>query len=88
MVLFVFQFYPVCNFGKLITFRLGNARSERLSSLLRSHVQKPKQTQVICFKLLPFCGAIKLFHFQYIPSLIIEEYGSNLLFNTLVSENN
>ena len=29
-VLFGFQFYPVCNFGKLIIFGLGTARSERV----------------------------------------------------------
>ena len=29
-VLFVFQFYPVCNFGKFINFGLGTVRSERV----------------------------------------------------------
>ena len=29
MVLFVVQFYPVCNFGEFINFGLGTARSER-----------------------------------------------------------
>ena len=30
VVLFVFQFYPVCNFGKFISFGLGTIRSERV----------------------------------------------------------
>ena len=30
MVLFVFQFYPVCNFGQFINFRLVTVRSERV----------------------------------------------------------
>ena len=30
MALFVFLFYPVGNFGKLINFGLGTVRSERL----------------------------------------------------------
>ena len=28
VVLFVFQFYPVCNFGKFISLGLGTVRSE------------------------------------------------------------
>ena len=31
VVLFVFQFYPVCNFGKFIRFGLGIVRSERVN---------------------------------------------------------
>ena len=31
VVLFVFQFYPVCNFTKLINFGPGTVRSERVS---------------------------------------------------------
>ena len=30
MVLFVFQVYPVCNFGKFISFGLGTVRRERV----------------------------------------------------------
>ena len=30
MVLYVFQFYPVCNFGNFINFGLGTVRSERV----------------------------------------------------------
>ena len=30
MVLFVFQFYPVCNFGKFINCGVGTVRSERV----------------------------------------------------------
>ena len=30
MVLFVFQFYQVCNFGKFINFGIGTVRSERV----------------------------------------------------------
>ena len=30
VVLFVFQFYPVCNFGKFIIFGLGTVKSERV----------------------------------------------------------
>ena len=30
VVLFVFQFYPASNFGKFISFGLGNVRSERV----------------------------------------------------------
>ena len=33
MVLFVFQFYPVCNFGTFIRFGLGTVRSERVNRL-------------------------------------------------------
>ena len=29
-MLFVFQFYPVCNFGKCINFGLGTVMSERV----------------------------------------------------------
>ena len=29
MLLFVFQFYPVCNFGEFIHFRRDTVRSER-----------------------------------------------------------
>ena len=28
VVVFVFQFYPVCNFGKLFNFGLGTVKSE------------------------------------------------------------
>ena len=31
VVLFLFQFYRVCNFGKFISFELETVRSERLS---------------------------------------------------------
>ena len=31
VVLFVFQFYPVCNFGKVISFGFGTVRSERVN---------------------------------------------------------
>ena len=31
VVLFVFQFYPVCDFEKLISFGLGTVRSERVN---------------------------------------------------------
>ena len=34
VVLFVFQVYPVSNFGKCITFGLNAVRSERVSALL------------------------------------------------------
>ena len=30
MVLFVFQFHPVCNFEKILSFGLGYVRSERV----------------------------------------------------------
>ena len=30
VLLFVFQFYLVCNLGKLINFELGTAKSERV----------------------------------------------------------
>ena len=30
VVLFVFQFYPLCNFGKFISFGLGTVRRERV----------------------------------------------------------
>ena len=30
MVLFIFQFYPVCNFGQVINFGLGTVRNERV----------------------------------------------------------
>ena len=33
MVLFVFQFYPVFNFGKFINFGLGTARGARVFDL-------------------------------------------------------
>ena len=40
MVLFVFQFYPVYNFGKFISFELGAVRSElRLESVIMSPVR-------------------------------------------------
>ena len=32
VVLFVFQFYPVCNFGGFINFGLGTVRSERVKT--------------------------------------------------------
>ena len=31
VVPFVFQFYPVCNFGKFINFGLGTVRRERVN---------------------------------------------------------
>ena len=31
MTLFIFQFYPVCYFGKFISFGLGTVRSERVN---------------------------------------------------------
>ena len=31
VVLFVFQFYPVCKFGEFINFGLGTVRSERVN---------------------------------------------------------
>ena len=31
VVLFVSQFYPVCNFGKFIDFGFGNVKSERVN---------------------------------------------------------
>ena len=33
MVLLVFQFYPVCNFGKFTNFGLGTLRSERVEEM-------------------------------------------------------
>ena len=33
VVLFVFQFYPVCSFRKFINFGLGTVRSERLNRI-------------------------------------------------------
>ena len=39
VVLFVFQFYPVCNFGKFMSFGLGTVRSERVK---RPNVIKKK----------------------------------------------
>ena len=33
--LFVFQFYPVCNFEKFISFGLGAVKSERVNALTR-----------------------------------------------------
>ena len=30
VVLFVFQFYPVCNFGNFMYFGLGTVKSERV----------------------------------------------------------
>ena len=33
VVLFVVQFYPVCNFGKCINFGLGTVGSERIKHL-------------------------------------------------------
>ena len=33
LVLFVFQFHPVCNFGKFISFGLGAVRSERVKEM-------------------------------------------------------
>ena len=42
MVLFAFQFYPVCNCGKFITFGLGFVRSERVKtfSCRKSSIEK------------------------------------------------
>ena len=34
MVLFGFQFSPVCNFGNFVSFGLGTVRSERVKSTL------------------------------------------------------
>ena len=34
LVLFVFQFYPVCNLGNFIIFGLGTVRSERVVMLV------------------------------------------------------
>ena len=34
MVLFVFQFYPVCNFGKFISYGFGTVQSEKVKRLL------------------------------------------------------
>ena len=31
VVLFVFQFFPVCNFGKFASFGLGSVRGERVN---------------------------------------------------------
>ena len=36
VVLCVFQFYPVCNFGEFINFGLGTVRSERVKQSTRS----------------------------------------------------
>ena len=33
LVLFVFQFFPVCNFGKFLNFGVGTVRSERVKLL-------------------------------------------------------
>ena len=35
VVLFAFQFYPICNCGKCFCFVLGIARSERVRSALK-----------------------------------------------------
>ena len=42
MVLFVFQFYSVCNFGKFINFGLGTVRSERINN--KTNNKKTKNT--------------------------------------------
>ena len=31
LVLFVFQFYPICNFGEFVNSGLGTVRSERVN---------------------------------------------------------
>ena len=36
-VVFVFQFYPVCSFGKFINFALGTVRSERVNTRIASN---------------------------------------------------
>ena len=33
VVLFVFQFYPFCNFGKFDNFGFGTVRSERIKGI-------------------------------------------------------
>ena len=38
VVLLVFQFNPVCNFGKFINFGLGTIKSERIKSRWRTFV--------------------------------------------------
>ena len=40
VVLFVFQFYPVCTFGKFINFGLGTVRSERVEFQFQFHAGK------------------------------------------------
>ena len=39
MVLFVFQFYPVCNFEKFVNFGLGAVRSERVKTTKTTRMQ-------------------------------------------------
>ena len=47
VVLFVFQFYPVCNFGRFISFGLGTVISERVE--LRGDVIYPTWNTIYRF---------------------------------------
>ena len=42
VVLFDFQFYPVCYFGKFINFTLGTVRSERVNATKSFHKYNSK----------------------------------------------
>ena len=61
VVLVVFQFYPVCNFGKLINFGLGTVRCERFKIQIacRSKLHLYKQ----------FLAFIIAMLFFYVPAL-------------------
>ena len=37
VVLFVFQFSPICKFGKFINYGLDVVRSERVNGVIESH---------------------------------------------------
>ena len=46
VVMFVFQFYPVCNFGKFINFVLDTVRSERVFTLSGKYTMNRKSVEV------------------------------------------
>ena len=47
MVLFVFQFYPVCNFGKCINFGLGTVSSEMVKESVKNALQKSRKVNLV-----------------------------------------
>ena len=56
--LFVFQFYPVCDFGKFINLALGTIRSERV---IKKFLKGPRMDN----RMISICG-----RFQASPKLI------------------
>ena len=73
MVLFVFQYYPVCNFAKFISFGLGNVSSERVKPIINNNIGR----MVVINPHVPIVFALQS-NFSFYYQLLICQRGLGL----------